>query len=134
MKHEFQLTVYNEDIDYSGVVYHPNYLKYFERARLNLFETLGFDLEQQKRDGYIYTIKHIHLEYLRPARMGDRLKIETTAEVIGRAKAQLRFYQEIDNLTTQESPMTKADILVVCVNSNIRPQPMPDKLVEKIND
>lgn len=52
MKHEFELIVYNEDIDYSGVVYHPNYLKYFERARLNWFEQLGFGLEQQKNDGF----------------------------------------------------------------------------------
>lgn len=133
MKHEFQLTVYNEDIDYSGVVYHPNYLKYFERARLSWFEALGFGLEQQKQDGYLYTIKHLDLEYVRPARMDDRLAIKTRVEVVGRAKAQLRFYQEIDNLTRQISPMTKAEIHVVCVNRDIRPTPMPKALLEKID-
>ncbi|MCB1827408.1 MAG: acyl-CoA thioesterase [Coxiellaceae bacterium] len=134
MKHEFNLTVYNEDIDYSGVVYHPNYLKYFERARLSWFEELGFGLEQQKNDGFLYTIKNIELDFLRPARMDDRLVVKTSVEIHGRAKAQLRFYQEIDNLTQKISPMTKASIHVVCVNENMRPIPMPKNLVEKLND
>lgn len=134
MQHEFELTVYNEDIDYSGVVYHAHYLKYFERARLHWFETLGFGLEQQKHDGYFYTIRTAELHYLKPARMGDRLKIRSTVKIHGRAKAQLRFYQEIDNLTAQISPMTKADLHIVCVNQDIRPVSMPNELVEKIND
>ena len=133
MKHEFELIIYNEDIDYSGVVYHANYLKYLERARLAWFKALGFGLEQQKHHGYLYTIKHIDLTYFRPARMDDRLKITTNVEIIGRAKAQLRFYQEIDNLTTQVSPMTKAEIHIVCVNSDMRPTPMPNVLLEKLN-
>ena len=133
MKHEFEIIVYNEDIDYSGVVYHPNYLKYFERARLSWFEELGFGLEQQKNDGFLYTIKHFELEFLRPAHMDDRLKIKTRVEVIGHAKAQLRFYQEIDNLTSEVSPMTKAQIHVVCVGPNMRPTPMPSKLLEMID-
>ena len=132
MKHEFELIIYNEDIDYSGVVYHANYLKYLERARLTWFEELGFALEQQKNDGYLYTIKQVELTYIRPARMDDRLTIKTAVEIIGRAKAQLRFHQQIDNLTSQVSPMTKADIHVVCVNSDMRPTPMPQALLKKI--
>lgn len=134
MKHEFEVTLYVEDTDYTGVVYHPNYLKYMERARLNWFEQLGFGLEQQKKDGFYYVIRHIDLHYKKPARMDERLKIRTTIKVIGRAKAQLRFHQEIDNLSQQESSITEADILVVCVNHDIRPIPVPNKILEKLDD
>lgn len=82
---------------------------------------------------FFYTIKAINLEYFRPARMDDRLKIRSTVEIVGRAKAQLRFHQEIDNLTSNVSPMTKANLHIVCVNPDMRPTPMPKKLLEKID-
>lgn len=132
--HEFSCVVYNEDIDYSGVVYHANYLKYFERARLNWFEQLGFGLEEQKNEGILYTIRQIELRYLKPARMDDHLNIRTHFEIVGRAKAQLRFLQEIDNLTQQQTCITTANILVVCINEEIKPCSLPKKILEKIDD
>ena len=33
---KYSIPVYFEDTDHTGVVYHPNYLKYFERARLDI--------------------------------------------------------------------------------------------------
>jgi len=131
---EFELTVYNEDIDYSGIVYHPNYLKYMERARLNWFDSIGFGLEQQKNDGVYYVIPNIDLKFRRSARMGECLLIKTSVTVKGRAKAQLLFHQEIDNLTTKESLITQAEILVVCVNDSFKPRPLPTKILENIND
>lgn len=131
--HNFELSIYNEDVDYSGVVYHANYLKFFERARLEWFDALGFSLEKQKQAGYLYTIKKIELTYQKPARLGDRLRIHTRAEVIGRAKVQLHFHQTIDNLTQNQMEITQADLWVVCISENIKPKSLPESIVEKIN-
>ena len=39
--HLFPVRVYYEDTDLSGIVYHANYLKWFERARSDLLRLLG---------------------------------------------------------------------------------------------
>ena len=41
--HRYAVRVYYEDTDLSGVVYHANYLRWFERARSDMLRSLGID-------------------------------------------------------------------------------------------
>lgn len=50
------------------------------------------------------------------------------------SRTQLRFHHEIDNLTSQVPSITTATINVVCVDEHIKPQRLPKRLLEKIND
>ena len=80
------ITVYYEDTDFTGVVYHANYLKYFERAREHL---LGVDdLVALYRDhGVGFVVYKAELTFKEGAVHGDRLEIRTAV----RAESEYRL-------------------------------------------
>ena len=74
-----RVQVYYEDTDHSGVVYHANYLKYFERAREHL---LGTDelVRLLRDDGVGFVVYKASLTYKKGAVFGDTLEIRTTID------------------------------------------------------
>ena len=76
--HQIDVQVYYEDTDHSGVVYHANYLRYFERAREHL---LGIEhLLTLGRDGIGFVVYKAELTYRQGAVFGDLLEIRSTVE------------------------------------------------------
>ena len=89
-RHCFALRVYYEDTDLSGVVYHANYLKWFERARSDMLRRLGVDQRAAVETGEgAYAVAELTIRYLAPARLDDDVRIETCAEDIGAASIRL---------------------------------------------
>ena len=75
----FHVQVYYEDTDHSGVVYHANYLKYFERAREHLLGISALvKLFQEQGIGFV--VYKADLTYKKGAQFGDHMRIETTVE------------------------------------------------------
>ncbi|MBT0670891.1 YbgC/FadM family acyl-CoA thioesterase [Novosphingobium profundi] len=90
-RHCYPLRVFYEDTDAGGVVYHANYVRWFERARSDLLEVLGIDQRAALDDGSgLYTVAEINLRYLSPARLGDSVVVVTTAEAVGKVRCTLR--------------------------------------------
>ena len=129
---DYKVHVFSEDVDYSGVVYHANYLKFLERARTTWLNQIGSGLEKQKKLGVYYTIRSMDINYLQPARLDNELSILTNIKKIRRT--QLHFYQEIYNLTSKNSLITTANIYVVCVNEKMKLIPIPPIIMEAIPD
>lgn len=67
-----KITVYYEDTDATGIVYHPNYLKYCDRARVEHFFQSGTPMQQ--KDAHL-AIHSLSCKYLSPARLGDVLEV-----------------------------------------------------------
>lgn len=68
--------VYYEDTDTSGVVYHANYLKYFERARTEWLRSLGVGQETLKTEhGAVFALRRLEVDHLRSARLDDLLDV-----------------------------------------------------------
>lgn len=68
--------VYYEDTDAGGVVYYANYLKYAERARTEMLRMLDIESSDlQERHGIAFVVRHIEVEFLRPARLDDLLEV-----------------------------------------------------------
>lgn len=89
--HHYALRVFYEDTDAGGVVYHANYLRWFERARSDLLDVLGIDQRAALEAGTgLYTVAEANLRYLAPARLGDTIVIETSAVTVGRVACTLR--------------------------------------------
>lgn len=89
-RHLFAVRVYYEDTDLSGIVYHANYLKWFERARSDLLRLLGVDQRAAAEAGEgFYTVADIHIRYASPARLDDAVTIESEARSIGAASVTL---------------------------------------------
>ena len=72
-----EIRIYYEDTDCGGVVYYGNYLKYFERARTEYLEERGLSITGLMKKGTVFVVVHAEVDYLSPARYGDRLVIET---------------------------------------------------------
>jgi acyl-CoA thioester hydrolase len=75
-EHRFAVRVYYEDTDAGGVVYHANYLRFFERARTDMLALLGADIGHALSAGEGgYVVSDANLKYRLPAKLGDALII-----------------------------------------------------------
>lgn len=117
--------IYWEDTDASGVVYHANYLRFFERARSELLRSLGHDQEAMRvGQGIAFTIATLEIRYLRPARLGDVL--EATTEVSELRRASLTFRQQLRRPETGEI-LAEVTVRAGCVDAaTFKPRPIPD--------
>ena len=94
-RHLYAVRVYYEDTDLSGIVYHANYLRWFERARSDLLRRIGIDqraaIEAGAKGNYggAYAVSELSLRYLRPARLDDDVLIETRCTGMGAASCRM---------------------------------------------
>ena len=80
-EHRFPVRVYFEDTDFSGVVYHANYLRFMERARSDMLRVAGIDQRDAFANGDgVYAVADLSIRYRRPARFDDALVIISTVE------------------------------------------------------
>jgi acyl-CoA thioester hydrolase len=122
--HRLTVRVYYEDTDFSGVVYHANYLRFLERGRTELLRTAGVDQSALHGEpgGIIFAVRRMNLDYLRPARMDDLLTVETrTSEVRG---ASIRMSQRI---LRGDAVLLTAEIHVAVLAGG-RPARLPDDI------
>jgi acyl-CoA thioester hydrolase len=76
--HRYPLRVYFEDTDLTGMVYHANYLKWFERARTEMLRLLGVEQRGTHEGGEgAYALAEVSIRYLAPARLDDAVVIES---------------------------------------------------------
>lgn len=89
-RHLYAVRVYYEDTDLSGITYHANYLRWFERARSDLLRLLGIDQRAAIEAGEgAYALSEVQLRYLRPARLDDDVLIETRCTELGAASCRM---------------------------------------------
>ncbi len=119
--YRFSVQIYYEDTDHSGVVYHPNYLKYFERARENLIGTDAL-VKLWEEDGVGFSVYKAEMGFLDGATFGERLDIRTTVEQDG--KFRLIFQQEAWR-PNGKKPAVTAVIEMVCLDRNRQVKPIP---------
>ena len=90
MPHQFSVRVYYEDTDLAGIVYYANYLKFIERARSEWVASLGIDqMALRATQGVVFAVRRVEADYLRPAKFGDDLVVETVLQSIGGARLVL---------------------------------------------
>jgi acyl-CoA thioester hydrolase len=88
--HRFSVRVYFADTDLSGVVYHANYLHWFEQARSELLRLIGIEQRAVHEAGEgAYAVAELTIRYLRPARLDDCVVIETRAEELHAASCRM---------------------------------------------
>ncbi|HTD28441.1 MAG TPA: tol-pal system-associated acyl-CoA thioesterase, partial [Xanthomonadaceae bacterium] len=123
--------VYWEDTDAGGVVYHASYLRFLERARSEWLRALGYAQDAlREREGVLFVVRAMRLEFLRPARLDDELMVEVT--LAERRRASLLMRQAIRR---GETSLLDADVKVACVNStDFRPRAVPDALVALMSE
>lgn len=117
--------VYYENTDAGGVVYHAEYLKFYERARTEWLRSLGFEQpELRARDGVIFVVRSMQIKYQQPARFNEMLEVRSRLCELGRS----RFVFE-QCLMRGSEKLNEATVEVVCVNeSGFRPAALPSHI------
>ncbi len=123
--------VYYEDTDAGGVVYHGNYLKFCERARTEWLRSMGFEqTDLRAQHGLVFVIRSAALQYLRPAKFNDELRV--LARIVKLGRSAFEFEQEI---WRNEEKLVTAHIVVVCVTAEgFRPVAIPEHIRSKIQE
>lgn len=121
-RHLFAVRVYYEDTDLSGIVYHANYLRWFERARSDILRLLGIDQRaaQEAGEGF-YAVASANLKFLAPARLDDAVIVETTARELGAASVVL-----IQRASRAGTMLAEAEIRIAFISPNGRPRRQPE--------
>ena len=126
MQHAFPVRVYYEDTDCLGIVYYANYLKYFERAREELFEEHLGPLAELNRRGEVYVVVEMKCSFRAAAKHGDRLVIESSVRIASPFRAV--FHQEALRMPGREL-CVRADVEVACLDAEGSLQELPEALV-----
>lgn len=88
-----RVRVYYEDTDAGGIVYHANYLRYFERARTDWLRALGaVHTELDARHGLVFVVRDLAIDYIAPARLDDELLIDVHLLETRRASMRVAQY------------------------------------------
>lgn len=131
--------IYYHDTDTGGVVYYASYLKHLEEARTEYFRGIGIEIAEYARNGTIFPVVHLEIDYKSPARYGDIIRIYTKPEKIG--NASLEFSQQI---MRGETLILKARTVWACVKVRVegpnadadkggmRPSRIPEEIRAKI--
>lgn len=124
--YHFKVQVYYEDTDHSGVVYHANYLKYFERARESVIgpEVLVAFWKEKELGFAVYKAS---LSFLDGAEFGDTLDIVST--VRKDSDYRLVWHQEAWRPGATRAAV-KAEIHLVCVDREKNLRPIPEVGIE----
>ncbi len=127
---EWPVTVYYEDTDAGGVVYHSNYLKYFERARTELLRSVNVSQHSLLEQNTGFVVRHMDIDFLQGARLDDQLTVKTTISEL--KKASLTFCQEIVN--PDGKTLCRAMVKVACIdNQRMRPKAIPQSIITEFS-
>lgn len=128
-EHRLMVRVYYEDTDFTGVVYHANYLKFFERGRSDFLRVLGVHHHelQAHEDQIAFAVAHIDVRYLAPARIDDVITVRTRVARMRGAQFLLEQVCERDGVK-----LCEGRINVVCIDGAGRPRRLPKDLAVRL--
>ena len=127
---ELRVRVYYEDTDAGGIVYHANYLRYFERARTDWLRSLGaVHTELDAQHGLVFVVRDLAIEYLAPARLDDELIVDV--HVLEARRASMRLAQLARKPGRQE-PLATASLRIAAIDRGTgRPAGFPRWLTDR---
>ncbi len=127
--HILPVRIYYEDTDFTGLVYHGNYVRFFERGRSDFLRAAGIghaDLLDGDRP-LAFVVSKMALEFLRPARIDDALQVLTTYETMKGPRMQID-----QRIVRDGEVLCRASVQAVCIRPDGRPARPTPRLVEAV--
>lgn len=123
--------VYYEDTDAGGIVYYANWLRYFERARTDWLRALGAaHTRLADEEGLAFVVRELAVDYRRPARLDDLLRIEVRLLEARRASWTLWQCARRDG---EADPLVTATVRIAAIRRDDgRPAAFPRWLGERL--
>jgi tol-pal system-associated acyl-CoA thioesterase len=125
MEHRATYKIYYEDTDCLGMVYHANYLKYFERGRTELVALGGKDVRAWNAEGFLLVVYSADMKFRRAGLLGDTIDIVTRYSL--RTPYRALFRQRAERAGEL---LVEAEIELVCLDETRQLRPFPPILQE----
>lgn len=121
--HFFSVRVYYEDTDFSGNVYHANYVKFFERARTEWLRARNIHHSVLAEQGLAFAVRHMDISFEAPSHIDDVLDIETVLESASGARIALTQI-----LRRDDKVLCQAKVTIAVINAAGRPVRVPQTM------
>lgn len=125
--HKLPIRVYYEDTDFSGIVYHANYLRFAERGRSDFLRLAGVHHTSlfEGDDPVAFAVHRMEMDFLKPARIDDRLEVHT--RYLRASGARIEARQVIWQLAGEGAPhmLWRADVFAAVLDTQGRPRRLP---------
>ena len=126
---KYNLKVYYEDTDFGGIVYHANYLKYFERARSELIYSIGYSNKNLlDKFNVLIAVKTCNVDFKKPAKFEDKITVFT--KIKSNTLTTITMSQVIKR---KSDILCDAEINLVSLNKLGNPVKLPKALINKLN-
>lgn len=119
----YPLRIHIEDTDCTGIVYHSQYLNFMERARSEWWSHLGYSMDGKQEHQVYFPVYSVQMNFLKPARVHELVEVVSSVKAMG--GASIIFDQYLRSAQSDDKIFCKAEIKLACVDSNMRPQPLP---------
>ncbi|MFI3308352.1 tol-pal system-associated acyl-CoA thioesterase [Ewingella allii] len=118
--------VYYEDTDAGGVVYHAQYIAFYERARTEMLRQRNIHQQQLLDEHVAFAVRRMTVEYLAPACLDDLLDVQS--EITSIRGASLTFAQRI--LDARGNLLSTVEVLIACIDPHQKkPRALPKSFV-----
>jgi acyl-CoA thioester hydrolase len=122
--HSLPIRVYYEDTDFSGAVYHANYLKFCERARSDCLRLLGIH-HSEMHGTASFVVRRMVCDFLKPALIDNLLEVETRFVEFAGARMEL-----IQTVMRASEKLFEAQVTVALVDGQGRPKRLPPEMTK----
>jgi len=129
--HFFKVRVFYEDTDFTGIVYHANYLKFAERGRTNFLRLLDINHSEliNSKDPKFFVVYKMESKFLGTSSIDDILEVRSVFK--GIEGVRLKIDQDIFK---NDKKVFSAKIEFALLNKNSRPIKFPDNIKSKIKN
>ena len=128
-EHVLPVSIYYEDTDLSGFVYHANYLRYMERGRTEFFRLAGISKMAGLGDAEptAWALRSLHVEYHRPARLDDVIQVRTRLDGLSGARMHA-----IQRITLDQTLLVEGRIEACITTLTGKPRRLPKYVQETL--
>ena len=123
---DLKVTIYVEDTDFQGFVYHANYLKFFERARSEFLSINKISQKSLRKLNLAFVIKEVQLNFISAAELGDILIVKSSVKKL--SNARMIFFQKVVDLDNKEFINGRIEVCLIDLITK-KPQKFPDDLL-----
>ncbi|HEX3917485.1 MAG TPA: YbgC/FadM family acyl-CoA thioesterase [Caulobacteraceae bacterium] len=129
LEHVLPVRVYYEDTDFTGVVYHASYLRFFERGRTEFLRAAGVEHSAllSLPEPCAFAVTRIGVQFRAAARVDDALDVRTQYRWGKGVRIEAR-----QRILRGEGLIAEAEVEVVCIRLDGRPRRPPPELTRKI--
>ena len=128
-EHVLPVRIYYEDTDFTGMVYHANYLRYFERGRSDFFRIAGISHTEllAMAEPTAFTLVRVEVDYRKAARVDDALLVRTSYDAVQGARLMVS-----QRIVRGDELIAEARLQAVCIDMAGRAKRPPKDMVEKL--